>query len=139
MIDINKKVINYCNTVRKQVMGWYKVNGKKPKRNDYPAAVVVCTDNSGLYSCGGSNHVTANYYNTTPTLKNKLNSLGHIGDYSKLCANKIGACAEPHAARNMIKKHSCKLGNLFFSFTRRPRTMEKIRPCKNSRNTFPNL
>lgn len=139
MKDINKLVNSYCKSIYNSVQRKYCGRSNSHSWKNYPAVAIVCTDYSGIYSRGTSNKANKKFYASTPILLNKLSILGKIGKPSKFCGNKIGYCAEPHAARSMLIKHSCKLEKLFFSKAQRPRTMEYIKFCKNCKRTFPNL
>lgn len=139
MRDIDKLLVNYCKTICKSVKKQYEGTCNPHDWRDYPAVAVVCTDRTGISTRGTNGHVDDAFYNSTLILKKQLMALGRIGGYSRYCNNKIGSCAEPHAAKLMILKHSSPLEWLYFSKARRPRTMEIIPPCKNCRRTFPNL
>ena len=123
MKDINKLVNSYCKSIYNSVQRKYCGRSNSHSWKNYPAVAIVCTDYSGIYSRGTSNKANKKFYAST----------------QKFCGNKIGYCAEPHAARSMLIKHSCKLEKLFFSKAQRPRTMEYIKFCKNCKRTFPNL
>lgn len=139
MKDINKIVGSYCKSIFNSVQRQYSGRSNSRSWKNYPAVAVVCTDKSGICSRGTSNKVDGGFYKCTPVLASKLSTLGPIGVPSRFCKNRVGYCAEPHAARGMIIKHSCKLEKLFFSKALRPRTMECIKPCKNCKRTFSNL
>lgn len=118
------------------------------KRNviwDYPAVAITSYDINGNYT--RSNYSRAAYdssYNSI--LTNRLNTLEqnkYIGDVRG--GNKIGHCAEPHAANQTMnayrkaKNKDLPLNGVYFSFALRPRTKEVIPTCQNCKDIFPNL
>ena len=111
MKDINKIVGSYCKSIFNSVQRQYSGRPNSRSWKNYPAVAVVCTDKSGICSRGTSNKVDGGFYKCTPVLASKLSTLGPIGVPSRFCKNRVAYCAEPHAARGMIIKHSCKLEN----------------------------
>ena len=107
---------------------------------DYPAAVVSCalswtliTDS--IFSRSGK--VSSLSYRDTPALEQALNVLGSIGTRRYECTNYIGGCAEPHAARVVMKENpTSKVRDLVFSYTYRPRTKTVLRYCRNCTDVF---
>lgn len=118
-----------------------RANGHLPHIKDYPAAIVGCgiknqTDIVVDYSRGCQNY---EYY--PPVLCSLLN-LGEIGNRGRLCENRIGSCAEPHAANKFIKNHNnlnIEISDFEFGEAIRPRTSQVIPYCNNCKETFPNL
>ena len=115
--------------------------GKRIDVHDYPAAVASCAsswDNYNLAVTKTSGKVVKTSYGKTPELGNALTvKLGIIGTNQGLCKNYIGACAEPHAAREVIKENpNVKVNDLVFSYAYRPRTKSVIRYCKNCLEVF---
>lgn len=115
--------------------------GKKIDVHDYPAVVASCAsswDNYDLADTQTSGKVVKTSYNKVPELESVLTAkLGTIGTNHGLCKNYIGACAEPHAAREVIKDNAnAKVDDLVFSYAYRPRTKSVIRYCKNCLEVF---
>lgn len=111
--------------------------------NDFPAALVACgCKTQGRYLVEvESSRSTANY-TYVGRLSRKLLKLGSIGQKSILptCYNRIGWCAEPHAANEVLKRiPSAAIDELQFSNAIRPRTMCTIDYCDNCKSTFPQL
>lgn len=111
---------------------------KSLRYKDYPA-VVVAASYEGIDICkiGESSEPKSSTYHSK--IKSILeNHLGAIGSYSNNCKNKIGNCAEPHAAdkleRDIPKNPDCK--KYVFGHGYRPRTREKVAMCVNCRKTF---
>lgn len=67
----------------------------------------------------------------------KLEQLGTRAN----CGNKIGRCAEQHAANKLMstRKKAIPLGNICFSKALRPRTLEVRDYCNNCKHVFPSL
>lgn len=114
--------------------------GKTMRKKDYPAAVVYCSPSisayrSALYATSGK--VVYNSYASTPNLENELQRIGPIGSQSPLCDNYIGACAEPHAAHNVLIAHpQVGVKQLVFSYAFRPRTKMILPYCLNCKSVF---
>lgn len=109
---------------------------------DWPAIIVACSDNSNVV-CDFSRGVKA--IHLCNPLLHKLSSLGIIGQKRKYIVsgcemyskNRLGYCAEQHAANKLYKKGSnCQLNNLSFSRAIRPRTGEQIDYCDNCQLIF---
>ena len=117
-------------------------NGKKVRKQDYPAAVVSCADSWANFQnaiAETSGKVDSNSYAQTPKLESALRTLGAIGGKrdENICKNYIGGCAEPHAARTVMKENNTATVNgLVFSYAYRPRTKMVIRYCKNCTDVF---
>ena len=130
---MNNKTYRWCFVVCEEV----RVSriGKRIRQQDYPAAIVSCADswNSIAHSSiGQSGKVNVASYQDTPRLRSILSSLGTIGGLRANCKNRIGACAEPHAARLVMKANSqVAVRDLVFSYAYRPRTKTVIRYCRN--------
>ena len=102
------------------------------RERDYPA-VVVGAEYSRTKSINTSRQLAA--INMVNKLKIRLKSIGNL--YSKVNGNSIGCCAEVNAANDvLVKKPYLKLGEIDFSTPIRPRTMQKIKMCKNCKQTF---
>ena len=86
-----------------------------------------------------SGKVDSNSYAQTPKLESALRTLGAIGGKrdENICKNYIGGCAEPHAARTVMKENNIATVNgLVFSYAYRPRTKMVIRYCRNCTDVF---
>ena len=130
-----RECFDICDNVR------IKRAGKKVDVRDYPSAVSSCAsswDNYDLAAIQTSGKVVKTSYNKVPELESVLTiKLGTIGTNQGLCKNYIGACAEPHAAREVIKeKPNVKVNDLVFSYAYRPRTKSVVRYCKNCLEVF---
>ena len=122
-----------------------KTSYKKNVIWDYPAVAITSYDNNGQYVC--SNYSRAAFATSFNTLLiSKLNCIDprkKIGDVRY--KNKIGHCAEPHAANQTMNAFRKKNGTdlpldlVYFSLALRPRTMGVIENCQNCKDTFPNL
>ena len=106
-----------------------------------PAAIVSCASSLADYrsakvACSAT--VRVNSYELTPKLESALRTkLGEIGTKRKGCKNYIGACAEPHAARQvLIDKPEAAINDLVFGLAYRPRTKNKVPYCKNCEDVF---
>lgn len=123
-----------CETVKKA-----RAN-KKIRMRDYPAAIVACADSWQNYvACEieKSGKVDELSYKTTPVLEDALKTLGDIGKQRVGCKNYIGACAEPHAARMVMKSvNVLDVKDLVFSYAYRPRTKTVLRYCRNCTDVF---
>ncbi len=97
--------------------------------------------------------VYANFYNTTKKgltrkmsiaeltkildnrLSTELSKLGKIGD--KVNNHSVGYCAEVHAANNVLQcANTAHVRQIRFSLTIRPRTLQKLKYCKNCLTVF---
>lgn len=130
-----RECFDICDDVR------MKRAGKKIDVHDYPAAVASCAsswDTNDLAAVQTSGKVVKTSYKKVPELESVLTTkLGSIGTNQGLCKNYIGACAEPHAAREVIKDNpNAKVDDLVFSYAYRPRTKSVIRYCKNCLEVF---
>ena len=97
-------VYQYAQEVREDVEGKHPNTPKKRiNKKEYPACVVACYSKAGNHhvECGKSGVKDNNPY-SSPVLIKALNKIGGIGKYSSLCDNKIGSCAEPHAAEKIL-------------------------------------
>ena len=105
---------------------------------------------SGFYS-DYSKGVKANSYDSTPELRDRLLQCAvvndvRIGAVTRLpgCSNKVGHCAEPHAARKCIKDlasphHPISIDRLIFSIAHEIKTGEPRNPCAICQHVFPNI
>ena len=114
--------------------------GKKVRLRDYPAVIVKCADswdNPTSTAIERSGKAERNSYQDTPRLEESLKTLGDIGKQRAECKNYIGACAEPHSARSVLKeKPNKEINELAFSYAYRPRTKSVIRYCRNCTDVF---
>lgn len=114
--------------------------GKIIRWRDYPAAIVSCADawqNFRSAVMERSGKVDNRSYQRTPALESALRYLGDVGGFRAECKNRIGACAEPHAARTvMINNPIVLVPDLVFSYAYRPRTKTVIRYCRNCSDVF---
>jgi len=120
-----------------------KFKGTHPRKNDYPAAAVVC---AGCRSKDGRDHLSKdvsgdpNIVKWDNSLLSAINSkLGRLGEISKFtkCKNKVGRCAEPHAANKVFRNGYAKcLVDLMFSVAVRPRTGFDLPYCDNCKTLF---
>lgn len=108
----------------------------KHRITDYAAVVVACGySRSGSTFSGCSASPVGHQY--SEEIRERLEALAPIGEKRSGCNNTVGACAEPHAADNVIKAFSgCKMNELQFSDAYRPRTARRIKNCQNCKDTF---
>ena len=130
-----RKCFEVCEEVREARAG------KKIRLRDYPAAIVMCADswdNPTVEAIERSGKVVSTSYEDTPVLEESLkNNLGVIGGKRDECKNYIGACAEPHSARTVMKATPVNdVDELAFSYAYRPRTKSLIRYCRNCTDVF---
>ena len=105
----------------------------KLKRRKLCPAVVVGAEKSRVKSVGQSGLL--NSADIVNKLNKKLKSLGTL--YKKRNGNSLGCCVEINAANDvLVKQPTLKLDQIVFSTPIRPRTMQKIKMCKNSKQTF---
>lgn len=113
---------------------------KKIRLRDYPAAIVMCADswdNPTASAIERSGKVVRTSYKETPELEAALSGLGNIGGKRDECKNYIGACAEPHSARTVMRaRPETEVDELAFSYAYRPRTKTVIRYCRNCTDVF---
>lgn len=137
---MNLATYRKCDEIRQEVLT--ARNGKKVRKQDYPAAVVSCADSWANFQnaiAETSGKVDSNSYAQTPKLESALRTLGAIGGKrdENICKNYIGGCAEPHAARTVMKENNTATVNgLVFSYAYRPRTKMVIRYCRNCMDVF---
>ena len=129
-----RKCFDICDEVKKARAD------KVIRLRDYPAAIVMCADtrsNPTVSAIERSGKVTHSSYQDTPVLEAALNALGRIGGKRDECDNYIGACAEPHSARTIMRATPVSdVSNLAFSYAYRPRTKNVIRYCRNCTDVF---
>jgi len=103
----------------------------KRANKEYPAAVVAAIFNLSWF-------IDETGFPPPPIaiqLLRRLESLGVIG--SQLNGNLIGKCAEVGAANKILRTRPTVAANhLTFTNAIRPRTMQKIRMCRNCELTF---
>jgi hypothetical protein len=137
---MNLATYRKCDEIRQEVLT--ARNGKKVRKQDYPAAVVSCADSWANFQnaiAETSGKVDSNSYAQTPKLESALRTLGAIGGKrdENICKNYIGGCAEPHAARTVMKENNTATVNgLVFSYAYRPMTKMVIRYCRNCTDVF---
>ena len=103
------------------------------KRHNYYPAMVVGAEKSRSKNVDKSGLLCSTEMVTK--LKNKLKEFGSL--YSKVNGNYIGCCAEVNAANNLLKKKPyLNLNQIVFSKPIRPRTMQKLKMCRNCKTTF---
>lgn len=123
-----------------------EIDGNKQYRNDYPAAVVLCCLSSNklkdcnmpefFYGESGDPYGESTYKNKK-YLSEIKQVLGEIGSKIKGCKNTVGRCAEQHAAKLLLDKHSrYSRKAVVFSSAFRPRTDEVIPYCENCKKLF---
>lgn len=125
-----------CNSVLK------RAKGKTPKIKDYPAMIVACglKQNSKDYSVETSR--SCQNYKYEDVILRELEKLGKIDGRSNIknCDNRVGHCAEPHAANELARRHnSVKIEDFEFGVAIRPRTLQPKSYCENCKHTFPQL
>lgn len=103
------------------------------KRHNYFPAMVVGAEKSRIKNVDKSGLLCST--EMVSQLKSKLKQIGEL--YTKVNGNYIGCCAEINAANNLLKKKPyLKLTQIVFSKPTRPRTMQKLKMCKNCNITF---
>lgn len=116
-------------------------HGKTPKYKDYPATVVSCSSKgSSIHKVEHSR--SCQNYKFDSRILDVLKTIGNVDGKSNIkdCDNRVGHCAEPHAANEMIKTSAkLKVADLEFGFAVRPRTKEIIPYCGNCKATFKQL
>lgn len=104
---------------------------------DLPAAAITCSDGSHQVS-DYSRGVKA--IHVKEPLRSEIEKIGNIGEQRNdgSCKNALGRCAEQHTASSLQnKKHTATPPKkLQFSKAIRPRTMENVAYCKNSKDIF---
>ena len=122
-----------------------KIPPKKRVHQDYPAMAVACFDDISK-CCVESDVSKSNFHGKlNARLHSELiNKLG--GDCGQTSTktnsdNKIGTCAEVHAANKLLKKlkNHCSIKNIEFSKPIRPRTMQEETYCENCKKVFHKL
>ena len=102
------------------------------KKNSYPAVVVGAQKSRSKSYCKSG---ALNQIDIVSKLKKRLKSIGNL--YGRINGNVLGCCAEANAANDLlVKKPHLKLNEIEFSTPLRPRTMQKIKMCKNCKQTF---
>lgn len=144
---LERSVENFCrdiinNNIRVRRRAWLH-DGKYKEFWDLPRVAVVCAAHRNNSYKGYSKRVKSNTYDLTPDLKNALLNLlplgGKIGDTNGICPYPVGNCAEPHAARECIKKENVLLNSIHFSTARIVTTGEIMPYCDNCKQTFPTI
>lgn len=137
-------VYKYAQEEREKVEAKHPIISKKKiNYREYPACVVACYSKVGNHhiECAKSGAKDNNPY-SSPVLIKALTGLGGIGKYNNFCKNKIGSCAEPHAAEKVLlrlRNKQTNLSTLYFSKTIRPRTNKIKSYCSNCKAIFPTL
>lgn len=138
--QMNLETYRKCEEIRDEVL--IARQGRKVRQGVYPAAVVSCADSWTNYQnavAETSGKVVSKSYEQTPELEAALRTLGEIGSKrdENICKNYIGGCAEPHAARSVMKENpAATVQDLVFSYAYRPRTKMVIRYCRNCTDVF---
>lgn len=130
---VNKAIQNECRRVKRLRRAH---PGNKHKNTDYAAAVVACgyTNSDNVFIGFSASPVGIHF---VKKIQERLEKLGSIGKKRNGCGNIIGACAEPHAANEVLRHFpGCNTNKLQFSETYRPRTGGRINYCKNCKVTF---
>lgn len=130
---VNKAIRNECERVKRLRRAHPE---KKYRITDYAAAVVACgyTNSNNVFIGFSASPVGIHF---EKTILERLEKLGTIGKKSNCCSNIIGACAEPHAANEVLRHFSgCNMNKLQFSEAYRPRTGGRVNYCKNCKATF---
>ena len=146
---LDRKTVNYCGVICSEVITKRKGNNQRTIW-DYPAVAVSCSENPN--KCGVSDYsrgVVDRSYSTpyAHELKDALLKVlrkeempEQLGTKTN-CGNRIGVCAEQHAANKLMttRMKTIPLGDICFSVALRPRTLEIRDYCDNCKNVFPSL
>lgn len=113
-------------------------DGKVPKYKDYPAAVVSCSS-KGSKVHKEEHSRSCQHYKFDNRILDVLKVIGEVDGPSNVagCNNRVGHCAEPHAANEMIQTNvKLKVEDLEFSPSIRPRTRQIVPYCGNCKRIF---
>ncbi len=147
--ELNRACLIYCGEIVRRNIRVYRQQYIHLKGNvlklakgkwDYPAVACVTSNKAGKgRSKNYSRDVRDSSYNPALTdhLKRVLNvrKLGESSPITKI-KNKVGRCAEPHAANGTMNKTHCTIDDLMFSLSIRPRTKQIIEYCANCKLSF---
>ena len=129
--------------IEKSITNFYRRRNRTPRKKTYPAVVSACCSeykNNKVY-IDFSHGMRAKFVD--PRLARVLQELGMIGEQpvkNSRSKNKIGHCAEQHAANDLLnEQRGVTLDDIYFGLAFRPRTGEYIPPCENCTYVFPNL
>ena len=134
--ELNRSVYIYCGEIINRM---FKSKKKKTYWN-YPAMASVCCLKGSKKYRGFSQRAYDNSYPQS-ILRTQLLKLGKIGERVGTKGFRLGSCAEPHAAKKLLKNESqCNdLKDIYFSVAMRPRTRQIFSPCENCKKVFPTL
>lgn len=75
--------------------------------------------------------------NYTLEMENAIKKIGKIGErYPKDTGTYLGACAEQHAANEVVRDGQKDIDKIKFSMAIRPRTKLPVKPCTNCKKLF---
>ena len=123
------------------------INGEiqipKEYKKEFSAAVAGCQDPDFNVEHVGCSGCDTTKWSEKMELAFDQKLGGSVGDHSPItgCTNRIGNCAEQHAANMVMNEHEEKgihqeIENLAFTQAIRPRTMIEIDYCLNCRTLF---
>ncbi len=120
---------------------YYITKHRKPKRGEYPAAVVACAQNDRRYYTEVTRHdIPRGYIDNDLLDRLEKRLLGKYGSESKYVKkNLIGHCAEPQAANKLLMNENVtSIDDIYFGKAYRPRTGVVVPPCVNCQIVFDN-
>ena len=121
-----------------------QVPNKKHTVYDYPACIAACSDGKNITKVyiSRSARCTSNFYNNC-SLDQPIKKIGPVGSLIKTkgraCNSRVGYCAEPHAARELLLNTNIHRTKIVFSDVIRPRTSKIIKSCQICKQLFPQL
>ena len=136
---LDRSATNYCRAIcNRQVLQLRKDRKTGKLIWDFPAiAVACCSSDSTIYTDYSRGVREQHIYEP---LKSALKSIGEIGKSSHLSNNKLGRCAEQHAANQLFRQFPKKLlTDVYFSAAYRPKTLQIFNYCENCNRLFSNL
>lgn len=117
-VSLNRKTRNYA---------------LRLKKNKHFVAMVVGAEKSRYKNVNKSGILCST--EMVLKLKNRLKSIGEL--YTKKNSNIIGCCAEVNAGNKILQRRpDLNLNEIIFSTPIRPRTLQKMKMCKNCKSTF---
>lgn len=126
MDAINKENYKYCIKIYKKILAG--------QIKDRPRVSVTCARNGeGRYFSAFSRSPQNKYF--YPLLHAKIQKLGGVGSMG-LSNNKLGACAEQHAANAVLRSRNCLIKDILFSKALIIRTKKRIKYCDNCKALF---
>lgn len=142
-IRINNRARAEARKTKKDVEETFKKLRRIPGKRDYPACVCSCSaSGQSMIFTGQSGQMRRNETHSSLESEFKSKLGGLAGDKSKIitCDNRIGHCAEQHAANTTLKRTSCmNVLQIKFSLVYRPRTLQIIESCDNCTSIFPQI